>query len=140
MQPLKKISFKLITLLTVLTFLFTCSQDDDVDSNITTLEILTSDKWYFQSKSPGTYTECNRKGFLDFSTDGTVSIRAFDDTSDDCGLEVVFDTTYTLNGLNIDVEIGSDSIIGIIAYDPSVETITIINSEGDSITFDKIEG
>ena len=125
MKTLKTNSFKLVTLLCMVSLTYSCSNDDDASGSATptTLELLTSNTWYF-----------------DFMPDGSIAVNFVDDLLEVCVYYGTINTTYTLDGLNIDIDLDQDSIIGIMAYDPSLETLTIINDDGDFIVFDKIEG
>ena len=142
MKTLKTNSFKLVTLLCMVSLTYSCSNDDDASGSATptTLELLTSNTWYFESKSQGNYSECQKESSFDFMPDGSIAVNFVDDLLEVCVYYGTINTTYTLDGLNIDIDLDQDSIIGIMAYDPSLETLTIINDDGDFIVFDKIEG
>jgi len=130
--------FRLFTMLCVVTLIYSCSSDDDSSSEPTTLELLTTGKWYTESKTQGSYSACDKNSYFDFKTNGNVSFEVFDDSSGLCVLSASIMTTYTLDGVNIDIDLTQDSLIGVI--DITSDILTVTTSDGDSITFDKIQG
>lgn len=68
--------FRLFTMFCLVTLICTCSSDDDSSSNAlpTTLDLLTSGTWYFESKSQGSYSTCEKESSVDFMIDGSAII------------------------------------------------------------------
>lgn len=137
MNTLKINTLKLIMMLCMLSLIYSCSSDDDSVSEPTALELLTTDKWYFESATGGTISACQKNDSYTFMANGNVTLEIFDDSSGFCELVVTGITTYTLNSLNIDIYLPPDSMIGVI--DITSDTLTISNAFG-SITLDRIQG
>ncbi len=63
---------KLVGALFMALSLVACSGDDNSDSpQQMTNEELIIGKWYFESKTPGSYSDCEKMGYIDFRNDGT---------------------------------------------------------------------
>lgn len=136
-------TLKTFSIVCVLACTYSCSNsDDDSTSNSpqqTTKELLTSGKWYYESKTPGSYTPCEKKGNIHFMTDGNMTLNSFDDSSGTCQSLGEVAATYTLtNDVNITITAGPDIIIGTID-DISEDEMTFI-SNGETLVFDKTEG
>jgi hypothetical protein len=127
--------------LAVLTF--SCNKDDDSSETTqkTTLELLTSGKWYFESKTPGTYTACEKKGYILFKTNGDLIINSFDDSSGTCESLGEVTATYTLtNDENINLVFGSETQSAKINSISESELKITNNDTGEVNVFDKTEG
>ncbi|MEZ4778710.1 MAG: lipocalin family protein [Flavobacteriaceae bacterium] len=131
--------------ITLLLFCFGCNKNNDDDDNQsqqqTNQQLLVSGKWYFQSKTPGSYTECEKKGYIQFMNNGTFNIDVFDDSSGSCESLGAVTANYILsNGVNLTLMLGDESQSAVIDS-ISESQLTITNStEGEVILFDKTEG
>jgi hypothetical protein len=105
----------------------------------TTADFLTSGKWYFQSKTPGSYTSCEKRGYIQFMTNGNLVLESFDDSSGNCESLGQDSATYTLtNNTNITIEFGSDTQSAVIESISEEELTLKIDAE--TLVFDKTEG
>lgn len=136
-------------LIAIILGLFTfasCSKDDDNNDDQqqhqqTTQQLLTSGKWYFESKSTGTYTACEKKGYIQFMTDGSMIINSFDDGSGTCESLGAASATYTLtNNVNLTLVFGSDTQSAVINSISESELTTTNSDTGEINVFDKTEG
>lgn len=138
MKTLKKISILCLLIIT-----FNCSSDDDSSGSqpaeMTTAEKLTNGKWYQESRTPGSFTDCEKNVSFNFKANGTVSVESFDDTSGMCESGGLLSATYSLNGNNLTIDFNGDIIMATINNITS-STMTITDSEGDVIIFDKTQG
>lgn len=128
------------TMLGLLVFTSCSNNDDNNDGNQqTNLQLLTSGKWYNESKTPGSFTACEKKGYIKFETNGNMSIESFDDGSGTCQTLGVDVATYTLtDDVNITITFGSEVINAVIIS--ITETLFTVNSNGETTVFDKTEG
>ncbi|MBV1924492.1 MAG: lipocalin family protein [Flavobacteriaceae bacterium] len=135
-------TFNKIFLISFLILLISCSNSDDDSGDPaqpTTAELLTSGKWYFESKTPGTYSSCEKKGYIQFMTNGAFTLVSYDDTTGTC--ESLGDNTgtYTLsNNLNINIVFGSDSQSAVI--NSISEGGLTLETDEETLVFDKTEG
>ncbi|QCX39078.1 hypothetical protein FF125_11765 [Aureibaculum algae] len=135
-------TIKLINILLVVLFTFSCSSDDHCsDSSLpTTLDLLTSGTWYLESVSYDIITACEKETSIDFMADGSAIIKGTDESLDGCVLLEVVNTTYTLVGSTININLIDDNLLGVITYDASLQTLILTENGGGLITFDKIQG
>ncbi|EDP71935.1 hypothetical protein FBALC1_12577 [Flavobacteriales bacterium ALC-1] len=138
MKLLKTLTIILFSILT-----FSCSSDDDSsggDNDMpTTAELLTTGTWYLQSKTPGSFSDCEKNSSFKFNANDTVDVESFDDSSGNCESQGVVNTAYTQNGNNLTITLGSDTIMATI-NSISETTLNITDDIGDTIMFDKIQG
>ena len=139
MKTLNRICLICLVLLT-----YGCNKsDDDSGSSIqpTTKELLTSGKWYFESKTPGAYTTCEKSGYIQFMVNGNLFLVSFDDGSGTCESLDEVTATYTLtNNVNLNFVFGSDTQSAVIDSISEDELTVTSNDNGEEIVFDKIEG
>ena len=130
--------------LTILLLSLGCSKNNDDDSENqqqSNLELLTSGKWYFQSKTPGSYTACEKKGYIQFMNDGMFTINVFDESSGTCASLGAVSANYTLtNEVMLTLTLGSETQSAVI-NNISESQLNITNTTQDeTIVFDKTEG
>ncbi|WP_460218461.1 lipocalin-like domain-containing protein [Psychroserpens sp. MEBiC05023] len=136
MKTIKQLGILLLLLLT-----FNCSSDDDSSSGdtLTTAELLTSAKWYLESKTPGDFSDCDKNTSFKFNTNNTVNVDSYTNDSGPCESQGVISTTYSLSGNTLTIDFGGDSIIATI-NSISETTLNITDDIGDTIIFDKTQG
>ena len=131
----------LLTAMLLSLFVFTsCSNNDDSDGSnqATNKELLISGKWYNESKSPGTYTDCEKNGYVEFKTNGSVIIESFE-VGITCASLGAVTATYTLtNDVNIELTLGEEMVTAVIQSISSTELT--ITSDGETLVFDKTPG
>lgn len=131
-----------ICLICLLLISFSCSNsDDDSGSSAqpTTMEMLTSGKWYFESKTPGSYSSCEKKGYIQLMSNGTFVLVSFDDDSGTCESLGENTGTYTLsNNTNLNLVIDSETISAVI--NSISEEELILETGGETLVFDTSEG
>lgn len=129
-----------IIFLSILTF--SCSSDDDSSSGgdtETTAELLTAGTWYQESRTPGSFTDCEKNTSVKFNTNNTVIVENFSDDTGTCESQGAESATYALNGMSLTITIGTEVI------DATINSITetslnITDDAGDTIVFDKTQG
>lgn len=133
-------SLKTITLL-LSVLAFSCSSDDDNSSEDmqSTSQLLTESKWYQQSKSPGSFSDCEKNGSFKFNTDNSLNVESFDDSSGTCEFQGTVNTTYTLSGMTLTLTFGTDVITATI-NSISETTLNVTDSNGDTVVLDKTQG
>ncbi len=121
-------------------FIFiSCSSGDDSSNPPTNQELLTTDKWYNESTSSGSYTACEKNGYIEFKTNGIVTIDSFDDGSGTCESLGATDANYILtSSTTITITLESDMVIATIEA-ISQDQLTLI-VEDETLVFDKTEG
>lgn len=139
MKLLKTLAVILMSILGV-----SCSSDDDSSSDgnsstPTTAQRLTAGIWYLESKTPGGFTDCEKNSSFNFKTDNTIEVESFVDNSGACESDGIINSTYSLSNNNLIIDFGGDSITATI-NDISSNTMTITDSDGDVIDFDKTQG
>lgn len=128
----------------LLLVLCSCNKSDDESGGSiepTTAELLTSGTWYFESKIPGTYTACEKMGYIKFMDNGELILNSFDDGSGTCESLGEVRASYTLtNTMNLTIVFGADSQSAVIDA-ISEDELRITNADtGEKIVFDKTEG
>jgi hypothetical protein len=120
---------------------FNCSSDDDSTSNPATVQaLLTSGKWYQESKTPGSYTDCEKLSYVQFLSDGTFNLESFEDDEGDCSSIVLITATYTLaNNMTIIIDFEGD-LISVEIVSISENLLTLTSSENETLVFDKTAG
>lgn len=135
-------TFSRICLICLIVLAYSCNKSDDDSSSsmpATTEELLTSGKWYFESKTPGTYTSCEKRGYIQFMVNGILTLESFDESSGTCKSLGAVTATYTLsNDVNLAIEFDSDVQAAIIDS-ISEETLTL-RTDDETLNFDKNEG
>lgn len=135
-------TFRTITVILLLSLsYYSCSSDDDStgDSMPSTLELLTADTWYQESKNPGSFSDCEKNVSFKFNTDNTIAVEAYDDSTGTCESQGIINSTYSLNGSTITIALGTDTITASI-ISISETMLTITDSNGDTVVFDKTQG
>lgn len=139
MKVLKKLGIVSLVLL-----ISACSSDDDgnggMQGGIDVSALLTSGKWYQESITPGSFTDCEKNTSVEFTENGDVFIESFDDNTGACESLGIESGTFTLTN-DRDVVITSNVIIINIVIDAiTAELLIVRTSDGDTITFDKVQG
>lgn len=129
-----------VAIVCLLVFTSCSNNDDDNNGNQqTNLQLLTSGKWYNESKTPGSFTACEKKGYIKFETNGNVSVESFDDGTGTCQSLGVDMATYTLTGnVNITITFGTVIINAVITA--ISETQLTVTTDSETTVFDKTEG
>lgn len=136
MKIFTKLSIVIAALLVI-----ACSNNDDNDHNNdgqTTLELLVSGRWYQESKSPGSFSSCEKNSYIEFSNETDIALHFYNEDSGPCESEGVINATYTLSNNNLVIN-ASGEIISV-TIDAISENELIVTSENETIVFDKIEG
>ncbi|MDT0557089.1 lipocalin family protein [Ichthyenterobacterium sp. W332] len=141
MKTLKSNSIKLITVFCLSVLLSACSNDDDSSSGDqqTTLELLTSDTWYQESRTPGTFTDCEKNSSFKFNSNNTLNVESFEDDAGTCESTGMVSATYTLSGDDLTIMLGPDTIMATI-NSVSETTLSVTDDEGETVVFDKTQG
>ena len=137
MKTLKIVAIAFLSILS-----FSCSNDDDSSNNTlpTTLDLLTSGTWYFESKSQAGYTACQKESSIDFMVDGSTIIKIVEESMDGCELVETINTNYILDASTITINFVDDILFGIVTYDASLQTLIITENGGGFIILDKVQG
>ena len=134
--------FKTLSILLSTLIIFSCSGDDDNNSQEqqTVQELLTSGKWYQESRTPGSYTDCEKMGYVQFMTNNNFTLENFENNGDDCTSLGLMTATFTLSE-NTTIEIAFEGdIISTEILEISTQELTLLTSENETLVFDKIEG
>jgi len=133
-------TIKSILLFAVIVLFFGCGSDDNGDTNEpTNLELLISGKWYNESRTPGSYTDCEKNGYIEFMTNGDAVINSFDDGSGTCQSLGAVTASWTLtNEVDLNLTLGPESVDATIIAISSSEMTVVGN--GETIVFDKNPG
>ena len=120
---MKTIKILHVVILSIL--IFSCSSDDDSSSGggntATTAELLTTGTWYQESRTPDSFTDCDKNTSVKFNTDNSIVVETFSDDTGTCESEGTEVITATINNI-------------------SETSLNITDSEGDTIVFDKTQG
>ena len=133
--------FRTLSILLLTLLMFSCSSDDDnSQQQQSTQELLTSGKWYQESRSPGSYTDCEKMSYIQFMTNNNFLLESFENNGDDCVSLGLMTATYTLSEnttiiISFEGEMFSVEIIAI-----SIQELTLLTSENETLVFDKTEG
>ena len=122
---------------------FGCNKnnDDDASEQQTNQQLLVYGKWYFQSKTPGNYTACEKKGYIQFLNNGTFTINVFDESSGTCESLGAVSANYTLtDGVNLTLTLGGESQSAVINAISESQLKITNTDDGEVILFDKTEG
>ena len=133
---------KLLMLLFLALGLVACSGDDDGDSQqqMTNAELLIG-KWYFEARSTGAYTDCEKTGYIQFRNDGTFTLESFEDDAGACVSTGAVTGTYTLgSGVNITLMAGTETQTATIQSITQSQLVVTDTASGDVNTFDKTAG
>ena len=134
---------KFLLVLSMSLLVITCDSDDDNgdQQQLPTEVLLVSGKWYFESRTPGSYTDCEKTGYVQFMENGTFMLENFEDDADTCMSNGVFTGSYTLtNGVNLTLIAGTESQSAVINSITQTELKITNASDGEQIVFDKSEG
>ncbi|WP_067146126.1 lipocalin-like domain-containing protein [Pseudotamlana agarivorans] len=137
MKILKTICFACLII-----FAPSCSNDDNGDSSEkTTRELLTTGKWYQESKSPGSFTDCEKNGYVEFMDNGDAIVDIYDDFSGTCESLGAIIAEYTLsNNIKITITFGAD-VTEINIEEISDDELVLKNvNDGEIIRFDRTPG
>jgi len=132
---------KLLCILTLVLLTFNCSSDDDSGLNPATVQaLLTSGKWYQESRMPGSYTDCEKLSYVQFFNNGNFNLESFIDEEEDCTSLGIIAATYTLaNDMTITINFEGDNLpVEIVSISENLLTIT--TAENETLVFDKTEG
>lgn len=134
-------TLKTLGLLSLLLLTFSCSNDDDTSaSQQTNQQLLTSGKWYQESKTPTDFTVCEKNGSVQFMTNGNIIVESYDDSSGTCESLGAITANYTLtNNVNIAITLGTETINAVI-NSISTNALNITNDDGEILVFDKTQG
>ncbi|MCK7590760.1 lipocalin family protein [Subsaxibacter sp. CAU 1640] len=133
---------KLLMVLILALGLVACSGDDDGDSSqqMTNAELLVG-KWYFEARSGGSYTACEKTGYIQFRNDGTFTLESFEDDAGACVSTGAVSGTYTLtNSINITLMAGTESQTATIQSITQSQLVVTDTGSGEVNTFDKTAG
>jgi hypothetical protein len=136
MKTYKYFAISLLTLLVL-----SCSSDDDNGNNdpqLSTLELLNSGRWYLESKTPGSFSACEKSGYLEFSNNTDIALNFFDDQSGPCESTGVVNGTFTLSNNNLVINASGEVIS--VTIDAISENELTVTSSTETIVLDKIEG
>ena len=133
-------TFKLFSIIVLAMLALNCSSDDDNSSQATVAELLASGRWYQESRTPGSYTDCEKRSYIQFNSNGSFMLESFEDDGDDCVSLDVMTATYTLTNdvsilITFDGGVLSAEIVSI-----SEDLLTVTSSENETLVFDKTEG
>lgn len=135
-------TIKTIFLICLVLLTFSCNKSDDDSSDfiqLTTAELLTSGKWYQESNGSGSNTACERKGYVQFMSNGDFVLNNFDENSGNCESLGITTATYTLsNNKDIVITLGIEIVTATI-QSISESELTLETPE-ETLVFDKIEG
>ncbi|WP_298894222.1 lipocalin family protein [uncultured Psychroserpens sp.] len=135
-------TYKQLSILLVILSFFGCSNDDDNNGNgnqPTNRELLTSGKWYNESVTPGSYNDCEKMGYIQFSDNGTFTLESFDLNAGNCESFGINTGAFTLsNNINISVSFEGEIITAVIVT--ITENSLTITTDEETIVFDKTEG
>ncbi|MEO9513107.1 MAG: lipocalin family protein [Flavobacteriaceae bacterium] len=134
-------TIKTISVLGLLFLSFACSDnndDDDLTEMQKTENLLTSGKWYLESKTPNDFSACEKNGSLQFNDDGSIVQEDFEENSGICEADTVT-ATYTLNGSTLVITFGSETVSATI-NSISESELSLTDSSGDIILLDKTQG
>ncbi len=138
MEILKKLGIVCLVLCTS-----ACSSDDDsggdMQDDINVASLLQSGKWYQESITSGSFTDCEKNTNIEFLDDEDFFIEVFDDDPEPCATTGLEAGIYTRINNNITITVGSE-VINIVIDSISQESLTVTTSDGDTITFDKVQG
>ncbi|KQC30096.1 lipocalin family protein [Flagellimonas eckloniae] len=135
-------TIKTISILGLLFLSFACSDnndDDDLSEMQKTENLLTSGKWYLESKTPDDFSACEKNGSLQFNDDGSIVQENFEENSGTCELEETITATYTLSGLSLEITFGSE-IVSATINSITASELSLTDSSGDIIILDKTQG
>lgn len=134
-------TIKTISILGLLFLSFACSDnnDDDLSETQKTENLLTSGKWYLESKTPNDFSACEKNGSLQFKDDGSVVQEEFSENTGTCELDNSVMATYTLSGSSLEITFGSE-IISATINSVTASELSLTDSSGDIIILDKIQG
>ncbi|MEZ4803526.1 MAG: lipocalin family protein [Gelidibacter sp.] len=134
---------KFLFAVSICLFTFACSSDDDngnqqQESNE---DLLVSGKWYFESKTPGSYSDCEKSGYIQFRSDGTFTIEVYEDNGGTCESLGADNGNYTLtNNVNITLTAGSETQSAVITSISQSELKITNSGDGEMLVFDKTAG
>ena len=133
---------KTICLICLVLFTFSCNKSDDDSSDsveLTTEELLNSGKWYQESNGSGSNTACEKKGYVQFMSNGDFVINSYEDNSGSCESLGTTTATYTLsNNKNIVITFGIETLTATILSISDIELT--LETEEETLVFDKTEG
>ncbi|MEY8847644.1 lipocalin family protein [Psychroserpens sp. XS_ASV72] len=138
MTVLKRLGIICLVLLTS-----ACSSDDDsggdMQGDINVASLLQSGKWYQESITPGSFTDCEKNTNIEFNDNGAFFLESFDEDSGPCASTGVETGTFTRMNNDISITVGA-TVINVVIDSISQESLTVTTSDGDTITFDKVQG
>ncbi|WP_299335808.1 lipocalin family protein [uncultured Psychroserpens sp.] len=136
-----KTFIKLSVSITLL-FAFGCSNNDDGNSNDggeqSTLELLVSGRWYQESKTPGSFSTCEKSSYIEFSNETDIALHFYNDDSGPCESEGVVNANYNLSGNTLEINVPDGTVTANIVSISEDELI--VTAEDETVVFDKTEG
>ncbi len=132
-------TLKIFPYLIIIFNLCSCNSDDDGSSNGDTEDLLTDSTWYQESRSPEAFSDCEKNGSFKFNNDNTLDIESFNDDSGTCESLETISVAYELSSMMLTIPIDSEIITATI-NSISESSLSVTDSEGDTIIFDKIQG
>lgn len=139
MKLLKKLGIICLTIL-----MSACSSDDDAIGgllgglDVTTL--LTSGKWYQEARTPDGLSACEKNTNVEFTITGAVFIESFDDETGPCESTGLETGVFTITN-DRDVVITSENVLISIVIDLiTLDVLIVTTDEGETLTFDKVQG
>ncbi|MGD1946728.1 MAG: lipocalin family protein [Croceivirga sp.] len=138
----KAITHFLLYLLSII--VWSCSKNND-DNGSDTLSIeeieglLTSGKWYQESKMPGSFSDCEKNISFQFNSDSSLIFDNYDDGNGTCEPQTPVTASYTLNDSALHLTLGGSNVSASINSISDTE-LSITDFNGDMVTFDRIQG
>ncbi|NBL64356.1 hypothetical protein GV828_03960 [Flavobacterium sp. NST-5] len=121
-----------------------CNNDDD-QSEPSTMELLTSGRWYFQSSTIISITSCDRQEYFDFSEDGLLILFITEMVEGTCENQPLQNLNFELlsnNNLLLRDDAGNTNSLQIVAISQNTMVLRQIMDDGTNhdLTFDKTAG
>ncbi len=127
-----------------LTGIFSCNNDDD-KSEPSTMELLTSGRWYLQSSTILTVTACDREKYFDFSNDGSLILLVTEMVDGTCTNHPLQNFTFELtteNNIIINQADGESTMLEIASITQNSLVLRQSMTDGGThdLIFDKTAG
>ncbi len=133
-------TIKMLCLFSGLVLITACNSDDDATTVVpTNQELLISGKWYQESSTESTYTDCEKNSSFNFLDTTNLSVEPFDDSSGTCQSLGATEATYSLtNDVNLVLTIPGTTVNATIQSITASELVLLSN--GGTIVLDKTAG
>lgn len=136
---MKQLLFIPITLIAICSlFFFSCKKDKNQKDEIQ----LVSGKWYLETEDGVEVSACEKKSSVEFTNDGRWVFQVYIEYDTDCE-SINGEGTYTLNGNNITITLGTESSIGTFSISGGILTVQAYNEDlgrTETSTYDKTSG